>query len=352
MLTVPECRDLAERLTGLDYSVDAVVALIGEPAHRALARNATVPAVRALAGREDPLTTLTLLWLLQRPVDEPAVRRALGPSVDALLAAGILERRDQAVHAAVDLRPYASDDGASGWIFSDLTPHLDAVIAPMRPDFVLGVSSASSTLAQLTLRTPVTSALDLGTGCGVQSLHLARHADRIVATDLNPRALELARLTARINAVDFDLRLGDLYAPVGDEQFDLIITNPPYVMSPPRTDGERLAYREGSLAGDGLVERVVREGVQHLADGGFLQVLGNWAHLRGTPWDERLSGWLAGSGCDAHIVQREVLEPQRLRRALACRRRVDRVAALPDPLRRVVGLSSTGSRSRRSGSAG
>ena len=62
----------------------------------------------------------------------------------------------------------------------------------MRSDFVLGVSSASGTLAQLTIRRPVGSALDLGTGCGVQILHLARHADAIVATDVNPRALELA----------------------------------------------------------------------------------------------------------------------------------------------------------------
>ncbi len=309
MLPVSECRDLADRLAELDYSVDAVVALIGEPAHRALARNATVPAVRALAGHDDPLATLTRLWLLQRPVDEAAVRGALGRSFAPLVGAGILERDGDTVTAAVDLRPYASDDGAGGWIFSDLTPHLDAVIGPMRPDFVLGVSSASSTLAQLTLRAPVGDALDLGTGCGVQSLHLSQHAERIVATDLNPRALELARLTARINAVEFDLRLGDLYAPVEDARFDLIVTNPPYVMSPPRTDGERLAYREGSLVGDGLVERVVREGVQHLNEGGFLQVLGNWAHLRGTPWDERLAGWLAGTGCDAHVVQREVLEP-------------------------------------------
>ena len=52
------------------------------------------------------------------------------------------------------------------------------MITPIRPDFVLGVSSASSTLAQLTVRDPVGRALDLGTGCGVQSLHLARHAER------------------------------------------------------------------------------------------------------------------------------------------------------------------------------
>ena len=76
----------------------------------------------------------------------------------------------------MDLRPYATDE-ADFLVFSDLTPGLDTQSTPMRPDFVLGLSSASSTLAQLTVRRPVGSALDLGTGCGVQTLHLARHAD-------------------------------------------------------------------------------------------------------------------------------------------------------------------------------
>ena len=66
---------------------------------------------------------------------------------------------------------------------------------------MLGVSSASTTLAQLTVRRPVGRALDLGTGCGVQSLHLARHARSVTATDLNPRALELAALTAAVDAL-------------------------------------------------------------------------------------------------------------------------------------------------------
>ena len=104
-----------------------------------------------------------------------------------------------------------------------------------RPDYVLGVSPASTSLAQMTMRTPVDSALDLGTGCGVQSLHLARHARRVVATDVNPRALQLSRLTAALNQVEVDIRDGSLYEPVAGERFDLVVTNPPYVMSPPTT---------------------------------------------------------------------------------------------------------------------
>ena len=308
-LTEQQCTDLREAFVGQGYDVDAVVERIGSAAHAALGRNSTVAAVRALGDDDDALAVLSRLWLLQRWVPAAALDAALPGLVGPLVQAGVLHREGGAVRALIDVRPYASDDdGASGWVVADLSPHLDTSVAPMRPDFVLGVSSASTTLAQLTLRRPVRRALDLGTGCGVQSLHLARHADQVTATDLNPRALELARLTVALNGLETDLRFGSLYEPVAGEQYDLISTNPPYVMSPPRGDAERLTYREGAWRSDGLVERVVRDGVGHLAEGGVLQVLANWAHVRGQDWTERLGGWLTGTGADAHVVQREVLD--------------------------------------------
>jgi predicted RNA methylase len=307
-LSQPTCDALRAAFLRQHYEVDAVVERMGTPAHAALGRNSTVAGVRALGDAQDPLAVLTRLWLLQRPVPATALAAALPGLLAPLEEAGILARDGLDVRAEVDVRPYASDDGASGWVVSDLCPNLDTDVAPIRPDFVLGVSSASTTLAQLTLRRPVGRALDLGTGCGVQSLHLARHAASVTATDLNPRALELARLTAQLNGLAVDLRLGSLYAPVAGETFDLITTNPPYVMSPPRSAADRLAYREGSWTSDGLVERVVRDGVAHLAEGGTLQVLANWAHVRGQHWTDRVSGWCSGSGCDAHVVQREVLD--------------------------------------------
>ena len=288
-----------------DYSVDGVLAAIGPEAHLALGRNSAQPAVRALSGRDDPLATLSRLWPLQRPVTRAAADRALPGLVEPLLAAGVLTTDEDVVTAAIDIRPYQADEETI-WIVSDLTPGLDTVATPIRPDFVLGVSSASATLAQLTLRDPVGTAFDLGTGCGVQSVHLARHAERIVATDLNPRALRLARATLDLNAVSAELRLGSLYEPVVGERFDLVVSNPPYVMSPPT--GERLVYREGIHEGDGLVEQLVRRAPDVLTDGGTAQLLANWAHVRGQDWTERLEGWIAGTGCDAHVVQREVMD--------------------------------------------
>lgn len=307
VLTPTFAAELRAACHAADYTVPGVVEAIGEPAHRALGRNSTVPAVRALAGRDDPLATMIMVFILQRPVPRPAIEAAFPGLVPAMIDAGLLRAADGAVTAVVDLRPYATDDTRPYWVVADLTPGLDTVITPIRPDYVLGVSSASSTLAQLTVRRPVDRALDLGTGCGVQSLHLADHARSIVATDLNPRALELARLTLAINDVTADLRLGDLLQPVLGERFDLIISNPPYVMAPPSPGERRLTYREGDRPGDGLVEELVRAAPAHLTEGGICQVLANWAHTRDRDWADRLRDWV--TGCDVHVVQREVLDP-------------------------------------------
>lgn len=291
-----------------DYTYDGVLSAIGQEAHRALGRNSALPAVRALAGRDDPLAALVLLWPLQRAVPRAALDRALPGLVEPLVAAGVLATEGHQIRAQLDLRPYAADEEPI-WILADLTPGLDTVLRPIRPDFVLGVSSASATLAQLTIRRPVGSAFDLGTGCGVQSVHLARHAERIVASDLNPRALQLARATLALNQVSADLRLGSLYRPVAGEHFDLVVSNPPYVMSPPVRTQDRLVYREGDSEADGLVEHLIRRAPDVLAEGGTLQLLANWAHVRGQDWTERLAGWIEPTGCDAHVVQREVLDP-------------------------------------------
>jgi len=163
------------------------------------------------------------------------------------------------------------------------------------------------------VRAPCETALDLGTGCGIQSLHLAAHARRVVATDVNARALWIAGLNAELNEVSVELRDGSFFQPVAGERFDLVVTNPPFVISP--ATGERLVYRDSGLPGDRAVEDIVRELPRHLNPGGVGQVLANWAILRGRPWDERLADWFdpsAGSGTaevDAWVVQREVLDP-------------------------------------------
>ncbi len=204
------------------------------PGRRCTATRPPRPSGVRRAVEASPLATLVRLFLLQAPVPRYDAERALAPralrSYDALAAAGALVGAGGEVRAGVDVRPYADDDHA-WWVVSDLTPGLDGEPIRVEPDHVLGVSPASTSLAQLTIRDRVGRALDLGTGCGVQSLHLAGHSDHVVATDVNPRALAMARFNAALNGIDLDVRDGSLWEPVAGERFDLVTTNPPFVIS-------------------------------------------------------------------------------------------------------------------------
>ncbi|GAA3534140.1 DUF7059 domain-containing protein [Nocardioides daeguensis] len=306
MLPISLAAPLRGALLAADFTYDAVSELLGPQAHQALSRNETTPGRRRTTDGS-PLATLVRLFLLQTAVTVEEAERALPGLVDKLANAGALAQSVGEVAARLDVRPYASEEGDL-WVVSDLTPGLDGGATKVTGDYVLGISPASSSLAQLTLRHDVGSALDLGTGCGVQALHLATHSDRVVATDVNQRALAIARFNAALNDVDdkVDVRDGSFFAPVAGERFDLIATNPPFVISP--ATGERLVYRDSGLPGDQVVEHIVRTAPDHLTDGGWCQVLANWVIDRDRPWDERLATWLPDE-CDALVVQREVLDP-------------------------------------------
>ncbi|MGW1197262.1 DUF7059 domain-containing protein [Streptomyces sp. NPDC002536] len=301
---------LRDALLAADFTADGLLDLLGAPAYAALARSETVPALRATRG-DGPLETLVRLFLLQRAVVRGQAAAAL--PVDDCLADGWLVREDgDLVRATVDVRPYGGPEGQDWWIVSDLGCAVGGAggIAGgtggpegvERSELVLGVGGASTTLAGITVRTPVASALDLGTGSGIQALHASQHATRVTATDLNPRALHIARLTLALSgAPEADLRQGSLFEPVAGETFDLIVSNPPFVISP----GARLTYRDGGMGGDDLCRTLVQHAADWLNDGGYCQLLANWQHVEGEDWRERLASWVP-RGCDAWIVQREV----------------------------------------------
>lgn len=305
--------DLAPRLAAVlhetGYSYDRVAEVLGASAHDALARNETVPARRRTV-EPSPLNTLIRLFLLQTTVDRDAAEAALPGLVDRMAATGFLATSVAEVAARLDIRPYAAptaEDEGDMWVVSDLTPGLDGQPHRVASDHVLGISSASTSLAQLTLRHPVERALDLGTGCGVQALHLARHSQQVVATDVNERALRLARFNAALNGLpQIAVRNGSFFEAVAGEQFDLVATNPPFVISP--GTGERLVYRDSGLPGDQVVEHLVRSAPEFLAPGGWCQILTNWVIDESTSWDERIGNWLSDD-CDAFVVQREVMDP-------------------------------------------
>jgi len=111
--------------------------------------------------------------------------------------------------------------------------------------------------------------LDMGTGSGVCAVFAARHARRVVAVDINPAAIRCADINARLNQLEdkIELRLGDLFAPVGDQRFDMVLFNPPFLRGTPRDDRDR-AWRSSDVA-----ERFAAELGAHLRPGGSALVL-------------------------------------------------------------------------------
>ncbi|WP_149203909.1 DUF7059 domain-containing protein [Actinotalea subterranea] len=325
-------------LAGAGFTVAGVEELLGPVAAAALHREQVLPALLGTRAHQGPTATLVRLFLLGATTQRRLVDAALPRlTADGAARLGLLDAAGHGgadeVRARVDLRPYAwSDEGGTAagadvgaadaaapgprgdgawWVTSDLG---EAVTGrALRTDHVLGVGGASTTLAQVTIRDPRRRTLDLGTGCGIQALHASRHSATVVATDISARALAFAEFNAALAGVRLDLRLGSMLEPAlpahEDDAFDLVVSNPPFVITP-RTAGRSVyEYRDGGRAGDDLVRDLVVEVGGVLAPGGVAQLLGNWEHRRHEGWRERVGEWADRSGLDAWVVQREVLDP-------------------------------------------
>jgi methylase of polypeptide subunit release factors len=152
--------------------------------------------------------------------------------------------------------------------------------------------------------------LDLGTGCGIQAMHAARHARRVVATDISARALDIASLNAELNGfTNIEFRLGSLFEPVADESFDQIVSNPPFVITPRAEGVPSYEYRDGGMVGDALVQHVMRHAGDHLTPAGIAQFLGNWEYTHSSTGLDRVQRWLAETtepAVDAWVIERDV----------------------------------------------
>jgi methylase of polypeptide subunit release factors len=254
--------------------------------------------LRALAA-EEPLSILVRLWTVGAAVDAGIAERALAPAtLDELLDAGLIERAPSAgVRATVAMKPYR-----------DLLIAADrATTEPDEPaDYVPGVNPIARILATHTVRDSAARTLDLGTGNGIQALAAARHSEQVLATDVNRRALAYAELNARLNAVT-NVRLveGSWFDAVDEDEFDLILANPPFVVSP---DVASL-YRDSDLPTGGLGALLLAEAARRLAPGGFAHVMCEWGIADGEDWAQTPREWVAGTGCDALILSHQQMDP-------------------------------------------
>ncbi|SDZ92106.1 Methyltransferase small domain-containing protein [Bowdeniella nasicola] len=306
------------------YTSDVLDELLGPVAAAALAREQRIPARIALAESSEPLALLARLFLLGDELTGAEVERALPATTPARAEAAHLVTRSATgrFRAAVDISPTGIDpaDGPA-WIVSDLPETVLGHALP--PWHVLGVGGASQTLHALLPQPPaggsLGTVLDLGTGSGIQALTLARRAERVIATDLSERALAFLCANAALADIPdgvIEARAGSLFEPVAGETFDLIVSNPPFVITPAAAYDAGLPvmeYRDSGTgaSGDELLARLIADLGTHLAPGGRAIILANWEVRANEDEFARPRAWVAaaearaGVPLDSWIIRRE-----------------------------------------------
>lgn len=281
-------------LTDAQYSLAGIRELGVDPGLGV--RHGDVPVLRHALRGDEPLATLVRLFLFADAVGSADVDGALGAGAALLEAAGLVEERGGRLAPLVSITPWRD-----GLVVHDRDP-----AGELWRSHVSGPTPAAEALASLVIAEPVDRALDIGTGAGLLAVGAARQARQVVATDVNPIALQYAHMTALLSdAENVETREGDLFDPVRDERFGLIVSNPPFVISPQ----DDLVFRHSPMARDELSATVVRETAHHLGEGGFGVVTVNWIQRPGDGWLDVPAAWLDATNTDAIVLLLAIEEP-------------------------------------------
>lgn len=289
-----------DALLNADFSASGVVNALRIKNFDAI-RTAGRPVMldRTSGGR--PIDTLIRLFLLRVPVTKDMLATAVAPvSLDNFLAARLAVRGENAGEfiSGFDLLPY------DGFIFAFDRPPKEG--REPYADYVMGIGGSTSSLGMQMIRRRSRATLDLGCGCGTLGFLASKFSDRVVLADRSSRALEMARFNVALNNLrNVEVIETDFFSGVKGRVFDLIISNPPFVISPGRT----FIYRDGGMEGDGVTQTVVKGCCEHLSDGGFAHVLCNWAHYKGRPWEQRLAEWTQGAQTDMLVLRTHTRDP-------------------------------------------
>ncbi len=246
------------------------------------------------------LLNLLIRWfVLSEPVDGAVAERFAGPEfVEICLRRGLLEKAKERLMATILIIPQG-----------DLLIGGDRYDTPVEivGEPVLPVNAPARSLLGFTVDGAVASLLDLCAGGGVQALAGASRSRLVVATDMNPRAVLFAELNCRLNGLDnVECLHGDRFDPVAGRQFDQIVCNPPFVISP----SKRFLYSDNDAALDDFCRGLVESAPAHLNEGGIFQMILEWVQIEGEDWKERLGGWVEGSGCDVWILSFNLTLPE------------------------------------------
>lgn len=312
---------LAQDFQSAGYTSDKIAELLGSTAIAALSREQHLPARRVLA---EPLAAghrlagLISCFMLADPISRPLAEQVFATlGLEKAMELNLVRINDDGdVVATVDISAYATDQPGDMWVASDQTAK--QLGAPLPAEHILGVGKASLTLANITPRETVATALDIGTGCGIQALHLLTHTQHVTITDISQRALDFAVFNMLLNAAVLNVEperlaervtvvVGNMLEPVTDQTFDLVVTNPPFVIAPAQAETTH-TYRETGQTGDRLVKELIANIDTVLNPGATAVMLANWEMFGDQPWHTRLATWPAAS-LDIWAIQRSSSDP-------------------------------------------
>jgi len=290
LLSPTAVRELSARLRVLGVKREAIAPFMRH-GERLLDRMRRPLRTYYLRRDGSPLGFALRLFVFMDPVSREQALTALGSEslLAALLEAGLLVEREAGLVCplflnVIDELYVFCDDLANG------------------SEAVMGASATTAALLQAAWHgRPIERALDLGCGAGSAALMLAHRSVQVVGTDINPRAIALAKLNlALAECANVRFLEGDLFAPVGEERFDLILAQPPFVSKP--DSEEAVTFLHGGARGDELLLRMLSELPQRLAPGGRAMVLVDWPRYDDVSPDARIRAALGTGAFDLLLL--------------------------------------------------
>jgi methylase of polypeptide subunit release factors len=287
-----EFAQLRETLRRAGFDEKGLIGALG-PIQLPTRAGKDLPHLLHLTREATPLNALIRLFVIGAPVEPGPAREAAQPAaLEDWERMGLVETRGGAIYGRARILPFRSLLLACDYV--------DTLEPGGHFEQVMGITASSAALSDFTVRRPCRATLDLGTGSGVQAFAAAEHSEAVCGVDKAARSIEFARFNAGLNGIGkCEFLEGDCFEPVRGRTFDLVVSNPPFAITP----SFRYLYRDSGVTLDGFCRALVRQAPEYLNEGGLFQICCDWAHIAGQNWQERLSGWFQGSGCDVWVLR-------------------------------------------------
>ncbi|MCD4785242.1 MAG: methyltransferase [Candidatus Eremiobacteraeota bacterium] len=228
-----------------------------------------------------PLDRLIRLFLLATPLDEREMEEIFDPEeINLCRELGLISRNGNGYFSTVDLFPCGGGFFASDHRFKN----------KYTKNYVYPPGLDSYMLARGMIDSKPKDTLDLCTGSGIQAILASRFSEKVVGVDINNRALNFARFNALLNQTDnVEFLQGNLYRPVGNRKFDLILANPPFVPAPQQS----IMFRDGEKSGEAILDRILKGVRTHIKKNGHAQIVTLLFFKKGETYFEKIINWLA-----------------------------------------------------------